>query len=184
MIDLVFPDGNEEELSKMAKRLGWEKICFAYNFTNLADTKAKLKRKPSAVVVTQKNFMQAKFADIILQRAEDDPLPALKTGKIHGLIGVEKCRITQVHCKLAVENNVAFGLGLSGLLERPKSIDWIHRNSRLINKYKVPLILGSFARNPYEMRSYHDLSGLFMTLGIDKGLVKKGFEFLEKCESQ
>ncbi len=182
MIDLVFPNGNETELSSMAERLGWKNVCFAYDFINQKDLTAKLKlHKFGAVIAAQKNFMQVRQNKIVLQRAEEDPLPVLRTGKINGLLGLEKTRINQVHCKLAVENNVAFCFGLSSLLDRPKAVDWLHRNSRLINKYKVPLILGSFARTPYEMRSYHDLTGLFITLGIDKGIVKKGFEFLEKC---
>lgn len=179
MIDLVFPNNNEEQLLETAKKLGWEDICFAYEFINLKETSAKLKaHKHSAVVVTQSNFMQAKFAKIILQKSGEDPMQALKSGKIHGLLGIEKCRITQVHCKMARDNEIAFCFGLTTLLNQ-RNVSWLYRHARLINKYKVPLILGSFAKSPHEIRGYHDLSGLFTTIGIEKGLVKKGFEFLE-----
>ncbi|TAL57817.1 MAG: hypothetical protein EPN86_01310 [Nanoarchaeota archaeon] len=182
MIDLVFPNNNEERLLETAKKLGWKDVCFAYEFTNLKETVAKLKsQKTSAVIVTQSNFMQAKFAKIILQRAGEDPTQALKSGKVHGLLGIEKCRITQVHCKMARDNNIAFCFGLTTLLN-PKNVSWLHRHAKLINKYKVPLILGSLAKSPHEMRGYHDLFGLFTTIGIEKGLVKKGFEFLEEIE--
>ncbi len=181
MIDLVFPNGNEAEILVMGKKLGWKNLCFAYEFTNIADIKAKIKAHTHvAVVAKQSNFMSVNFAKTVILKVEAEPTPMLRNGKVNAAIGMENYRLRQVHCKFAKESDMALCFGLSQMLERPKLLGWLHKNSRLVNKYKVPLILGSFAKTPMQMRSYQDLVGLYTTLGFDKKLIKNGFEFLEK----
>ena len=168
MIDLAFPDGNEEELRSRAKSLGFSDVCFAY----------PVKKSGSAVICPADKAHSLQNEKLLIGLASADPLADLKQGRVHALLGLEGAKLTQVHCKLAIENDVAFCIGLSQLRE-PRSLHYWHRMAKLINKYKVPLLLGSFASNPDEMRSPLDLMGLYSTIGIEKGLVKKGIGKVE-----
>jgi len=180
MIDLVFPSGNEAQFIEMGKKLGWKNLCFGYEFGK-EFKKKKIEAKKFdvkiAALADSKTLQAALGNPIVLYKADEDPIRILKQGKVDGIGNLEKFRITQVHCKFAKENEIAFCIGLANLLEQ-RNLNFWHRQARLVNKYKVPLILGSFAQNEMRMRSYHDLIALFNSIGFDKGLVKKGFEIL------
>ncbi len=184
-MDLLFPNNNEAELAAAAKQLGYSKYCFAYTFTGKANheknTKtAELHGAKVAVICTPKNFTAVQSEQIILLTDfGEDPLSVLGSGKVHGLLGVEYSRITQVHCKMAIENNVAFCIGLSSLIHSPKAFDFLSRHSRMFNKYHPPLILGSFAKTPAGVRSNQDLFGFYSALGLNTDVAKKGLGFIE-----
>ena len=80
--------------------------------------------------------------------------------------------LNQVSCKLAAKNKIAIGISFSNILEKVKErselIGRIMQNVKLCNKYKVKMILGSFARNKYELRGAKDLEAFGRVLGIHK----------------
>ena len=69
------------------------------------------------------------------------------------------------------EKNVSYGLSFSQLLnasrqEQAVILGRILQNLKLCKKYKVPVVVGSFANSPYQMRDSKDLLAFARTLGL------------------
>jgi RNase P/RNase MRP subunit p30 len=114
----------------------------------------KPKDKPRQIVETKKNL-------IIFGLEEDD-----KKDFMHQ----RRSGFNHIMCKLAVKNKIKVGFSFRSLLnadisKRNVLIGRISSNIRLCKKYKVEMIIGSFAKDPYEMRNYNDLKSLFLEWG-------------------
>ena len=100
------------------------------------------------------------------------------------IYGIEKFRgkdkmnqkdsgLNQVLCKLANKNKIKIGFSFSDVLNsegtrRAKILGRMIQNAMLCNKYKVDVVVGSFASNKYEMRMAKDLVAFGRLLGIKK----------------
>lgn len=86
--------------------------------------------------------------------------------------------LNHVLCKLARENNVAIGFSFSSVLHTTDRVTLIGRtiqNIRLCRKYKVQIVIGTFAKGPWELRNIRDVQSFFMLLGMSGTDVKKDF---------
>jgi len=87
--------------------------------------------------------------------------------------------LNHIMCELAKKNNVSIGFSYSSLLnneiDSPVVIGRMAQNIKLCQKYKVKMIIGSFAENPFDLRAPHDLSNLFKIFGMDERNVKASF---------
>ena len=75
--------------------------------------------------------------------------------------------LNHILCNLARKNNITIGFSFTSILnakDRHQILGRIMQNLRICKQYKVKTIIASFATNPYEMRSMHDLASLFKLL--------------------
>jgi len=78
--------------------------------------------------------------------------------------------LNHILCKSAKDNGVMIGFSLSSILnaeDKHKILGRMMQNMWLCRKYKVKMIIASFAQDPFGMRSPHDLIGLFKVLGCE-----------------
>jgi len=106
----------------------------------------------------------------IVSQAKIDLLvnPETHTGKDH--THYRYSNVNQVVAKLAKDNKVSYGVDFHRLLKlepkhRVKLMGRIMQNIRIFNKFKVPLIISSFASKPADLRNLKDLSALLRVLG-------------------
>ena len=89
--------------------------------------------------------------------------------------------LNQVLCNLAKKNNVAIGFSFSVILNarnRGKLMGRMMQNIKLCRKYKIPIVIGTFARNKWELRNEADIQAFFKVLGMTGKEVK--MDFVEK----
>ena len=91
--------------------------------------------------------------------------------------------LNQVLCKLAKKNKVAIGFSFSELLNVKNKIltlGQMMQNIRLCRKYKVKIIVASFAKNKWEMRHAQDLLAFAKVLGMTAKEAKAALNFQKK----
>lgn len=96
--------------------------------------------------------------------------------------------LNHVLCALAKENNVAIGFSFSAILRaqhRDKMLGRIMQNILLCRKYKLPMVIGSFAKNSWELRNEKDLQAFFRVLGmtgkeVQMDFVEKRFDYKKR----
>lgn len=166
MKDYVVNNGNEKEFISMAEKLGYDELVFV-NFTDIAKLKSGLKLSCSKRIFKSsqkdRNLIESRKADVIFEFEQDT-----KKDSMH----FRSSGMNHIIAKLMKEKNVSYGLSFSQLLnktreEQARLIGRIMQNIRLCRKYKVNVVLGSFARKPYEMRDYKDLQAFARVLGIN-----------------
>ncbi|PIY60754.1 hypothetical protein COY95_00145, partial [Candidatus Woesearchaeota archaeon CG_4_10_14_0_8_um_filter_47_5] len=190
--DLCFPENNEEEYIALAKTLGWHSLCCAYSMKTkqaiqtrqaqltalaqkkkiplflgiVADKPSHLLHEQSCLVIsrsspaTARTLLETSALDLVYDLENDskkDPLHFRRSG------------LNQVLCALARKNNIAVGFAFSSLLStenRPERMGRIMQNIRLGRKFKLYMVVASFARKPSEMRAPRDLMSLAVSLGM------------------
>ena len=131
--------------------------------------------------------------NIVVGGDENKNLKALKNKNIDILFSPEKnSRMDKMHsresgmnhvlCKLARDNKIAIGINFGDILKvdgekRAVLIGRIMQNIRLCRKYKVKMVIGSFARNEYEMRAAKELFALCRAFGMSGLQAKEAFNF-------
>ena len=93
--------------------------------------------------------------------------------------------MNHVLCKLARDNKIAIGINFGDILKvdgekRAVLIGRIMQNIRLCRKYKVKMVIGSFARNEYEMRAAKELFALCRAFGMSGLQAKEALNFKKK----
>lgn len=198
MMDIVIPHNNEEQLIAMAERLGYTTLCFLYSpddYINslkkakypgekiniclgiLADSKTigrikgKLKGEKAFIAVkssgNDRQIIEGAMADMVFSFGEN-----LRRDFIHH----RASGLNHILCKLAKEKKVAVGFSLSPVLsdkDRHVILGRMMQNINLCKKFKLKTIIASFAQEPYEMRSAHDIKSLFEILGGKNTLLSK-----------
>ena len=91
--------------------------------------------------------------------------------------------LNQVICNIARKNNVTIGISFIDILKsknRPILLARIMQNIRLCRKYRVKMVMASFATNKYEMRDARDLYNLCLVLGMNEREAKEALNFRKK----
>ncbi|MAG45512.1 MAG: hypothetical protein CMH63_01940 [Nanoarchaeota archaeon] len=159
MMDFVL----NKALLGLSKEFGFSK------FVNVKIIKFKdLKTSKETLVIVEvdnknlRKIFESNNVDIVLglEKLEDkDSLHHKNSG------------LNQVLCNLAKKNKISVGFNfndvLSGL-EEGKLIGRMMQNVRLCKKYKVNMVLGSFAKTKYDLRLKKDLEVFGKLIGIDK----------------
>jgi len=76
-----------------------------------------------------------------------------------------------VLCNLANKNGISVGFSFFDVLnakDRGKIIGRMMQNAMLCKKYRVNIVVGSFARDKYDFRLRNDLEAFGRVIGIDK----------------
>ena len=109
---------------------------------------------------------------------------ALESKNTDVLFGIEKFRnndrhhfrdsgLNQVLCKLANKNKIKIGCSFRDVLnsdgeERARILGRMLQNIRLCNKYKVGIVIASFAKSKHELKGNKDLVAFGRLIGANK----------------
>ncbi len=99
-------------------------------------------------------------------------------GKKEDKVKQRNSGLNQVLCKLAKENNVAIGFSFYSVLyakDRVKLVGRMMQNVKLCRKYKVKMVIGSFARSERDVRNVKDVQAFFRVVGMTGEEVKMNF---------
>ncbi len=176
-VDIVMPDGNEEEFVKVASALGYSGLCFFYP--------EKFSKKDYGFDVF---YASAKSGDLKVSSAIGDFRRLIERGSVNVMFDFEKIArkdslhqrnsgVNHVLASLMNKKNVALGFSLYSLLEsesfrRCQIMGRMMQNIKLSLKYDVSLCFASFAKKPYQMRAVSDLIGLLTCFGLNAGEAK------------
>ena len=188
MIDIVFPDKNEEEFVQMAKRLGISGLIFAYK--NKADFyNGKEPNIANALLVEPKNIQKARAINapaICLASREAIERGAdivygfeLQEAKEH--THYRASGLNQVLCKLATDKKARIGFSFSIISaytgqKRAVLLGRLMQNIIFCRKYKTPMKIASFATEPYEMRAPAELTAFFQQLGMQQSEIQSALK--------
>lgn len=189
MIDIVIPNNNEEEFIAIGRKLGYKTLYFLYNYDdyqtkkrNFADSadikivngiladgknlkKIKNKMEETSVFVAAKSsdkdieIMEGSLASLIFSFEENQR---------RDFIHQRASGLNHILCSLARKNNITLGFSFTSILnakDRHEILGRIMQNLRICKQFKVKTAIASFAKDPYEMRSMHDLASLLKLLG-------------------
>ena len=176
MIDFVL----DKELAGLGKKFGFEKICYIdlIDSKDMNELKRKIARKEGLAAVKAnkallRGIFENKLVDIVtgLENIEDkDDLHYRKSGLDHIL------------CNLANKHGISVGFSFADFLnakDKGKIIGRMMQNAMLCKKYKVNIIIASFASDKYGMRIARDLEVFGRVIGIDKFDNTKVFKLKE-----
>lgn len=192
MLDIVFPNDNENEFLEAAKSLGYSQLVFVY--TDAKKVK-KLSNSFSTLLVDENKVKQYKGkADFIVVKAHEDinrhSIEKMKPDIMFSFEDSEKSDtmhqrysgLNHVLCSFAFQNKVRVAFSFNLVLNsfgnhRATILGRISQNISLCRKYKVKTLIASFAKNPSEMRSAKDLQSFFITLGMHPKEAKEAMNF-------
>lgn len=163
------------EIEKLALELGFTKVHFLdgdFVFLKGRTQKELLKEIENARNKKLKTVYRADSEDMlrfILERSKVDIVCGMES--IHPKDSLHYVRggLDQVLCKLAAERGKTLAFSFAEILNSPHKGKLLARvifNIKLCKKYKVPMILCSFASSTEEMRSAKDLQVLGRVLGM------------------
>ena len=197
LIDIVFPNGNELNFIRMAEKLGYNSLCFVYNFKinlraireniSLIQKETKIKLYLGLLSDAKNVSKSKKFCDIVLVEATGDDqvlFERIKPDIVYNLelaarkdsLHFRNSGLNQVLCRFAAENKIIVGFSFNSILNFKNRILLLGRiiqNIGLCRKYKIETCFASFAKMPYEMRAYHDLISFLIVLGMHASKAKK-----------
>ncbi len=193
----MFPEGSEQEFFEIAGRLGIAKLICVYPSKEAASGAPK---PPAGLSVRTAVLAEPKKARVLRQQGvltfvqcSDYDRNVLEQGSADVLFGAEGTQpkdyahqrgsgLNHVMCALANKNKVAVGFSFAGVLsavgsQRAQLLGRLMQNIMLCRKYGVRMVIGSFARDPWKMRSLHDLQSFFVELGMHPAEAKAAFDF-------
>lgn len=184
-LDIVFPNGNEQEFVKMAERLGIGELIFAYSkpTTKLLPTSSKLKvramilAEPKNIQATKRNagftITKASATEqdrFLFEKAKPSIIFDLELSQRPDGLFQRNSGLNHIMAALAAKNEMTVAFSFSSILNsagfrRAQIMGRMAQNLVLCRKYKVKTLFASFARHPLEMRSESDLRAFFGLLG-------------------
>lgn len=197
MQDIVFPDRNESEFFDIARRLGITKLIFVYPSKEAA---SRAPKAPDGLSVRTAVLAEPRKARLLREQGiltfvpcSEQDRNVLEQGSADVLFGAESTQpkdyahqrgsgLNHVMCALANKNKVAVGFSFANILsaigsQRAQLLGRMMQNIVLCRKYKAQMVIGSFARDPWKMRSLHDLQSFFVELGMHPAEAKTALEF-------
>lgn len=180
MFDIVFPKNNERDFIEIAVRLGYSGLIFVYDEKSAFFADKSPIKIVNALLVPPNKIEKAHSAGA-LAFCDGDARTAIERGAdvVFGMEASEdrdkthyrRSGLNQVLCRIASENKVAIGFSFNAVLsasnvERVKLMGRMMQNILLCKKFKTSVRIGSFAKDPFGMRSPGDLSAFFQQLGL------------------
>ncbi len=207
--DVVFPKGNEQEFIRIAEKLQVPGLCFAYPFTDkkaAAACKSSLQQLQEktkvilklAFIASEKQIYKAKDIGMIAVASAtgDEPYDReliakyqphivynLESSPKKDYIHSRRSGLNQVLCKFAAKNNVVVAISFSSVLNsknRAQLLGRMMQNIRMCSKYRVSTAIASFASDPYDMRSPHDLQSFLLSFGMNTKKAKDSISAIGK----
>lgn len=170
--------GNGEEFVSMAKKLGYNSLCFVYEFNDFRKKEFK-EFKTYTAIICERNFDRAKQkADIVIASGLN-ARKAIESKRVDFIYSVESdirrdsmhfrnSGLNHVLCKLMKENNVGYLVSVKDVLSMkdPQFLGRVMQNIRLCSKFKVRTEIATFASDVFEMKGASDLRSLMKELGV------------------
>jgi len=200
--DIVFPKDNEKKMVNMAIVLGYSKVYLVYDSnTDFNKIKKKIEdlKKDAKISIEigvkgdlrninrfrNEYFTLVESSDksrYIIEKIKPNVIFDLEVFGRKDFIHHRNSGLNQVLCKIANKNKVIVGINFNNLLKETKSrkdtiIGRIQQNIKLCRKYKVKMIIGSFASSPYEMRNPNDLMSFLIVLGMHPKEAKESLSY-------
>lgn len=170
MIDFVL----NKKLSVYAKKFGFEKF-YPVSFACFDDLR-KIKKDLIFVKADKNNLRK------IFENDKVDVVVGLESVFKDDNLHYRNSGLNQVLCKLANKNKISVGFSFADVLngkDRSKVIGRMIQNVSLCRKYKLNIVLGSFAEDNYGLRLRKDLEAFGRLVGIDKLDNEKIFKLKE-----
>jgi len=147
---------------------------------NAKDLRKKVNKEFGLVVVQGSKLNR----DVVSYR-KVDILLCPHSGVLRDYLHSRNSGLNDVLCKLAKKNDVAVGFSFSEVLnaeglERSLIIGRMMQNVSLCRKFKVPIVLGSFAFDKFEMRSPKDLLSFGVVIGMSPGEVNRALSHVDE----
>ncbi|MDP2909068.1 MAG: RNase P subunit p30 family protein [Nanoarchaeota archaeon] len=162
--------------------LGFDKVI-SVNIIEPATKKElrkKLKQESGLRVVlgsaNNRTVAETKKVDILLS-----PEKGVKKDSLHH----RNSGLDTVICGLAKKNSIAIGFNFNDILtnegtKRAEIIGRMMQNVWLCRKYKLRMVLGSFAKDKWQMRARNDLISFGIILGMHPAEAKKSLEAISE----
>jgi len=118
-----------------------------------------------------------------LENKRTDILLSPEYGREKDFIHFRNSGLNQVLCKLANKNKIAIGFNFSDLINAEKKeiiLGKMMQNVILCRKYKVKIVIGSFANKKNEIKNRSELMSFGKVLGMNGKEVKEGLNFKKK----
>ncbi len=189
MIDLVFY-ASQASIAKRAKELGWKDIVWMFGkdsyFSKEAekvenralfldvkkpsDLKVLRKVKKHDLVVVKSNGAEDVNDAIVSSKEIDIFLDlATVTGRDH--THYRRSGVNQVIAKNAFKNKQVYAINFARILKyendkRAKLLGRVMQNIRIMQKYKVPIMITSMAKDSYGLRKPKDLVAFSKVLSV------------------
>jgi RNase P/RNase MRP subunit p30 len=177
-MQIVFPEKNEEKFVEMAARLGIDELVFVYNLKEFVrkefDGEVKIK---FGILAKSSEIQKAKNkADLVLYECDEDARHVIEKFKPDIIFNFENSSrkdfihhrnsgMNHIIAKLMCDKGVKLGVSFANLLESGKRdvlIGRIKQNLRLCKKYKVDVIVSSFAKDVYRLRCEKEMIGVLI----------------------
>jgi len=132
------------------------------NFSNLKNYKKK------EIVIMEGNtinrdILENKDVDILV-----NPSLGIKKDSLH----YRNSGLNHILCNIAKRNNIQIGFSFNEVLNsnnRGLILGRMMQNVRLCRKFKVKMLIASFARNEHELRSHDTLKAFGLVIGMTPG---------------
>ncbi len=168
---------------KEANELGFSKVhsINLISANNQKQLRNKINKEPGLVVILgsplNREVISNRKVDILVS-------PHSGIGR-KDYLNSRNSGLNEILCKIARKNEVAVGLSFSEVLnskgvDRALIIGRMMQNIVLCRKFKVQMVLASFASNESEMRAPKDLLSFGIVLGMNPGEAKKALSVTEE----
>ncbi len=178
--DIVIPNNNEKEFVEIAEKLGYKQLIFLYE-----NEIPRLQFEARIMMVQKKAKGFAVEADdkarAYLEGGNARIVYNLELGQKRDFMHQRASGLNHILCAIARDKKKTIGFSFSTILNshgtaQAQLIGRLMQNIRLCRKFKVSMFIGSFAKNPFEMRAPRDLGAFFQAIGMTGGEVKEGMQ--------
>lgn len=173
-IDICIPKNNEEQFLEVAEKLGTKAILFLYEKKEKDLSKLKEKTKIKIYAGTINGQSQINFA-----KAEQQNIANKKIKYLYGFEDLEKkdsfhyrrSGTNQALSKLMKSKDKIFIIDMEKIIlskDKETLLGRLQQNLMLIKKYKLELVICSFATNPNNLRAEEEYKALLRSLGYQE----------------
>ena len=204
-IDLVIPNKNEVEFIKVASKLKYDKLCFLYDSKSFKNAvkgildlqkTTKIKLNVGLIINKMNNVVNKSNLSVfdasyksnalirkVFESRNVDLICNLELNNLKDHTHFVNSGFDQVLCKIAKKRNKIICFDFSQILLvkgklRSRLLSRIMQNIKICKKYKVGTTIASFAKDPKQMRYYHDLIALLIVLKSDIKSSKKAVKIV------
>ncbi len=172
-IDIVFPKNNEEAFIKTAKALGIKELIFLYPTYQPKTFQEKGIAIKIGILALPKLVRDAQAEIVVVKASGETDLHTLEHFPPTIMYGFEfserkdfmhhrNSGMNHMHAAMMAEKNVTYAFPVAQVIhadERRKGeiVGRLRQNIALAKKYKVKVILASFATEPTDMRNGKDV---------------------------
>ena len=199
MYDIVYYNKeNEKEFIELALQLKYNGLVFIHTLKNFVEVKSKKLDIINIILCSAKDVPKArKITHFVLtpstanDKANTDRHTMEKV-KPDGMLLFEKSSrrdfmhhrnssLNHILAKIMHDKKIAYIVDYSMIFSNiQQTLGRVEQNLMLAKKYKVNIILGSFAKKPLDMCSWKDMISFFSFLNLSPKDCKQAFNNLKK----